>query len=189
MTKTSSKKVVDYGLLIADNVLSETQYYQVVKKSGDKVQLVNDSGENIIVDKNYVENCLTSANQFTEEKTVTKTEAANIFLSNPNVAMTVNFNKQVKDTEVVKEIMEAYEGSSVKTMESAIKKAVKRALEGEERTMIGRHSSSQDEYGRVHFVDMSVTKDVSKSYDVRQRLVDTRTLNWLVVNGIKYTVK
>ena len=73
--------------LKTNEVLSEQQFYKVVKTSGDKVQLKNDNGEMIVVDSNYVEKCLTSATQYTSEKTVNKTEAAAIFMVQAGVAI------------------------------------------------------------------------------------------------------
>lgn len=75
--------------------------------------------------------------------------------------------------------------------ESDFKKAVNAAIEfkGEERTMKGRHYGATDPGGRYHFVDMEQENDSSKDYDTRNRLVDPRTLNWLIVNGVKYQVK
>jgi hypothetical protein len=181
MAKFKSLKVGDK--------LSESQYYTVVKISSDRVQLKNDLDEDIVVGGSYVEKCLIAADQFTETKKVSKTEAAQIFLSSPSVAMTVNFNKQVKEADVVKELMEAYEGSTVKTMEQAIKKSVKSALAGEERTMVGRHEGSVDEFGRIHFTDMEIEKTPGKDFDSRHRLVDPRTINWLIVRNVKYIVK
>lgn len=188
ITKETTKKV-NFSKLKEGSILSETQFYTVVRTKGDQVQLQNDQGEDIIVGKAYVESLLFSADQFTETKKITKTEVANIFLGNPNIALEVNFNKQIKEADVVKELLEAYQGSTIKTMESAIKGAVKKALNGEERTMRGRHNGHTDEFGRVHFIDMEVTKDTSKEYDIRHRLVDPRTINYLVLNGVKYVVK
>lgn len=170
-------------------VLSEQQFYKVVKTSGDKVQLKNDNGEMIVVDSNYAEKCLTSANQHTSEKTVNKTEAAAIFLSQAGVAITVNFNKQVKEADVVKEIMSTYEGSAPKVFEAAVKKAIKSALTGTERTMVGRHYGDMNELGRVQFIDMEEEKTPGKDYDSRQRQVDPRSINWFISRGVKYTVK
>lgn len=172
-----------------DEVLSEQQFYKVVKTSGDKVQLRNDNNEMIVVDSKYVESCLISANQYTSEKTVNKTEAAAIFLSQAGVAITVNFNKQVKEADVVKEIMSTYEGSAPKVFEAAVKKAIKSALTGTERTMVGRHYGDMNELGRVQFIDMEEEKATGKDYDSRQRQVDPRSINWFISRGVKYIVK
>lgn len=169
--------------------LSETQYYSVVKKSGNKVQLKNGLDQDIVVDKAYVQDCLTSANQFEKEEKLNRTDLAALFLKSSNVALTVSFNKKVKDTDVVKEIMDAYEGSTPKTIETAIKKAVKKGMNGEERVLVGYHTGVQDDFGRVSAVDMNIVKDPTKEYNSALRLVDPRELNYLILKGVKYTVK
>lgn len=176
----------DFKKLKEGEKLCETQFYKVVKIKGDKVQIVNGLGQNTVVDKNYVENCLISGEQFTEEKSITKTELAKLFLENPNVVFTVSFNKQVKPEDVTKEIMGAYEGSTVKTMEAAIKKAVKGALNGQERVLTGYHTGVQDDFGRVSALDMNIDSSTPGS---AMRLVDPRQLNYLIIKGVKYNVK
>lgn len=168
--------------------LSETQYYTLVKIAGDKVQLKNGLGEDIVVDKGYVESCLTST-QFTEEVKLNKTDMAKLFLENPGVVFEVSFNKQVKEPEVTKEILEAYSTSTPKELESKVKKAVKKALSGEERVLVGYHTGVQDDFGRVSAVDMNIEKDPSKEYNSALRLVDPRQINYLVLRGKKYVVK
>lgn len=172
------------------DILSESQFYTVdsILKDGSVI-VIDDNANKIQLSKEYAEQMLVSAHDFTKEEKVTKTELAEKFISNPRVAMTVCFFKQVKEADVVSEIMKAYEGSTIKTMETAIKKAVKKGLNGEERIMVGRHYSTTDEFGRVHFIDMEVARDDSKSYDNRSRLVDPRTIQYLIVNNIKYTLK
>lgn len=175
--------------LVAGNCLSEVQYYKVVKVAGDKVQLKNGLDQDIVVDKGYVEDCLTSADQFEKEEKLNKTDLAALFLKSSNIALTVSFNKQVKETDVVKEILDAYEGSTPKSIEAAIKKAVKRGLNGEERVLVGYHTGIQDNFGRVSAIDMNIIKDPSKDYNTSLRLIDPRELNYLVLKGIKYTLK
>lgn len=172
------------------NILSESQFYIVdsVKADGSVV-VVDDNNQKIQLSKEYAAKMLMSAHTFAKEEKVNKTELAEIFMANPRVAMTVCFYKQVKEADVTAEIMKAYEGSTIKTMEAAIKKAVKKGLEGEERVMIGRHHGAQDEFGRVNFVDMEIQKDTTKTYDNRFRLVDPRTLQFVIVNNVKFSVK
>lgn len=179
----------EFKNLKVGGVLSETQYYKVEAIKGNKVQLGTESGESIVVEDNYVESFLTSAHDFKEEKKITKTEMTEVFLSHPRVAMTVCFNKQVKEADVVKEIMEAYASTAPKDADKVMKAAVKRGLNGEERVMIGRHHGSTDGFGRVHFVDMEQEKGTKSDFDGRSRLVDPRTLNWLIVNNVKYVIK
>jgi endo-alpha-1,4-polygalactosaminidase (GH114 family) len=179
----------DFKKLKVGSKLSETQYYSVVKIAGDKVQLVNGIEQNVVVDKKYVEECLISADQFDTEEKITKTDLTAKFLQSPNVVFTVSFNKQVKEVDVVKEIMDTYSDSTPKTMETAVKKAVKKALAGEERVLTGYHIGVQDEFGRISAIDMNIEKDRTKEYDTRLRLVDPRQLNFLILKGVKYIVK
>ena len=55
--------------------------------------------------------------------------------------------------------------------------------------MVGRHYGAVDEFGRIHFVDMEIERDITKSYDNRMRLVDPRTIKYLIVNNVKYILK
>lgn len=181
--------MTEFKKLKPGEVLSETQYYKVQKIAGNKVQLKNDFGEDIVVDSNYVDKCLTSAEQAPKETFVNKTEAANLLLANPYVVMTACYKKQVKEADVVKQILDAYAGSTPKSIEAVIKQAVKAGLQGEERVIVGRHMGTQDDFGRVNFVDMNLDKGVKPDYDARLRLVDPRTLNWLILRGTKYIVK
>ena len=178
-----------FSILKPKEVLSETQFYTVEKIEGTQVRLLTDSGQAIKVDKAYVEELLLSASQFSKEETISRTELAQKFLSSSGVAMTVNFNKQVKEADVVKEIMEKISNASLKDIEKAVKVGVKKALEGEERVMVGRHFGEINEFGRVSFIDMEQTKAAQTNYDSRLRQVDPRTLNWIIVRGVKYKAK
>jgi len=175
-------------------VLSEAQFYVVAKISGNEVQLTTDSGENVIIGKDYVEGLLVSADQYSSEKVVNKTEAAQIFLAASNIAVTVNFNTKV-DAKVAKDAIKAlYPNTGGKFASKAdfdkkVNEAIKDVVEGKERTMVGRHFGELNDLGRVNFIDMEVAKDKTKTYDNRQRQVDPRTINWMVIKGIKYLVK
>lgn len=178
-----------FNKLVQGNVLSETAFYKVEKVVGDKVQLQMDNGESVVLDKGYVDSFLTSADQFEKTEKVTRTEMAEILLSHPRTAVSVSFNKQVESASVVTEIQEAYSNTAPKDLSAILKKVVAKALVGEERLIIGRHYGGQDEYGRLPFVDMGIEKDFSKNYENRLRKVDTRTLNWIIVDNTKYIVK
>lgn len=170
-------------------VLSETQFYKVEKIVGSKAQLKTDNGQSIVVDSVYVDDLLNSASQFDTVEKVTRTELTEKFLNSTRIAMTVNFNKQVKPADVKAAIVSLYPNKGGKLVSEAdFKKAVSKAidLKGEERTMVGRHYGLQDQNGRVQFLDMELPDtDPSK----KMRLVDPRTLNWMVVNRVRYEVK
>lgn len=176
--------------------LSETQFYSVEKIKGDKVQLKNDAGESIVVDKPYVEKCLVASDQIVETKKMSRTDVINLFLTSSNVVCTVNFNKKVDEKEVQKQLFSLYPNKGGKILSQAdyekeIKKHLADALQGEERTMVGRHYGRTDEFGRIKFIDMEAPGgyDEAKDADSRQRLVDPRTINWIILRGVKYEVK
>ena len=85
--------MADYSKLKPGCKLSETQYYVVNKVGNGQVFLKNDFGEDIVVDSTYAEKCLVSADQYKDEKTMSRTDITNLFLSSTNVALTVNYNK------------------------------------------------------------------------------------------------
>lgn len=173
------------------DILSETQFYTVADARNGRLTLKTDSGDTVTVDDNYAQTLLSSANHFDATTKVTRTELTDIFLNHSRVAMTVNFNKQVKPEDVVDNIAGLYPKLSMGMTEDDFKKKVKQqlSLKGEERTMVGRHYGGQDVNGRVNFVDMELEKDSSKDYETRLRLVDPRTLNYVIVAGVKYVVK
>ena len=169
--------------------------YGKIKNNGYNIEIENEDGNSwsiggsIVTDEFYIHD------QFNEEQKVTKTELAEIFIRNSNIIMTVNFNKQVKEKDVISRIegeLYANEGGKIISKSEFTKRAksiVKEALDGENRTMIGRHHGEITELGRIQFVDMEVDKDTSKSYDTRLRQVDPRTLKWLIVKNVKYILK
>lgn len=186
--------MTQFNKLKVGSRLSETQYYRVEKVQGNQVQLVNDFGHPVVVDNTYVEKCLISADQFETEKTMSKTDVANLFLASTNIALTVNYNKKVNEKDVKDQLNKLYPNKGGKILseadyQKAVSQVISSALVGEERTMVGRHYGSQDEFGRIRFIDMEQKLDSTEDYDTRQRLVDPRTINWLILKGVKYIVK
>lgn len=169
-------------------ILSETSFFIVDKIVGDQAQFQAENGEPVILNEGYINSFLVSGDLFTKEEQVTRTEMADIMVSNARVAMTVNFNKQVKPEDIQKEIQEAYENSTPKDFSTKMKAAVKKGLSGEERTMRGRHYGNINEFGRLQFIDMEEVRKPG-AYDNRLKQVDPRTLNWMIVNDTKYTIK
>lgn len=137
-------------------------------------------------------------NQSTKEVKVTRTELADIFISHPRMVMTVNYNKQLKVEDVNKALYGLYANKDGKLLsetiyKSKVRKITKEMIVGEERTMVGRHEAAIDDFGRMHFTDVEVARDEKKfakdGYDSRHRLVDPRTINWMIVANTTYVVK
>lgn len=184
-------QLTNFKLLKPGSILGEAQYYKVLSIDNNKnmAHLVTDTGETVNVSKDYLEVCISSADQWTEKQKVTRTEMAEIFLRKGGHVMTVTFFKQVKEEDVVKELMDTYTNSAPKDVQKAFKAAVKRAMEGEKRVMVGRHFGELNDLGRVNFIDMALEHDRTKEYDTRLRQVDPRTLHSLIVDNILYELK
>lgn len=168
-------RYMKFSELVEGEYLSETQYYKVEKVAGNKVQLKPEGGASIIVDKAYAETFLNSSVQFSKTEGVNRTRAVEIFLGSTRVAMTVNFNKQLDLAKAKREII-----ASQNVSMQLFKKRVGELLTGEERTMTGKHFGAVDNNGRIVFTDANASG---------VRTVDPRTINWLIVGGVKYVVK
>lgn len=187
-----------FNKLNKGSILSESQYYTVEKIVGDKVQLINDNNENIVVDKDYVESCLISADQFEKEESKTMTELAELFINSPRIAMTVAFYK--KDVEKTKKVYDAEKKAYSDKVANAkmsdipglvdnlIENPITKFIPGELRVMQGRHYGKIDELGRISFIDMEI-KQVAGNHDIRLRNVDPRTITFLIIAGVRYSLK
>lgn len=179
-----------YSKIKNGEVFSESQHYVATKITPTHLTLKPDSGDEIEVDKAYAETFLTSGQQVNNpDENISKTQAAELFLANPYVAMTVNFNKKVDREAVEKQIVKAYQNSTPNEFEAAVKEALMIGLEGEERTMVGYHKGNIDNFGRISFIDMQLVRDPRKPYDTRHRLVDPRSINYIILRDTKYIVK
>lgn len=175
--------------LIVGDYLSEVQYYKVIKINPKTVVLVDDKGKESFVDKELIALGMHSASQYMSEKVVTRTEIKEILEKAGNNVFTVNFNKQVKEKEVKDKLLNAIkdeEGNplSFEEMEKGLKKLSKHLMEGEQRTLIGHLYSIEPEMGRSQVVDLEIPRGT-----YRIRLVDHRTINWLILKNVKYVVK
>lgn len=167
--------------------LSETQYYRVTSKQSSKINVENERGFSFGVSNNIVEEGMYSANQFTEEKKVSRTELINIFSKVGDTVFTVNFNKQPKEKDISNALIKINGGKFASNAE--IRRLVKEAYQGEERTLTGYLLSTETGFGRSSVIDLEAERGSNPEWDGRQRQVDHRTLNWLIHKNVKYIVK
>ena len=182
------------------SVLSELQFYrfQSVDKTG-LVTVLTDDDQEVTLSSKYVEQLLTSADSFGKEEDKTMTELAELFISSPRVAMTVAYKtkdeeKKKKDyetekAELIQKIANATVGNLPGLLNDFIENPLTKVIPGTIRVMKGRHYGKMNELGRITFIDMEETKNVNKGYDSRTRLVDPRTISYLIIEGVKYNLK
>lgn len=162
--------------------LSETQYYKVVDKKGGKIYVSNERGFEFNISSNIVEEGMLTANQFEEEKKVNRTDIVNLLENAKDTIFTVNFNKLPNEKSMLEELKNVK--ISDLGSETELKKLAKRMNMGEERTLIGHLNHSEPKLGRSNVTDLEIPVGQHRS-----RLVDHRTINWLIINNVKYVVK
>jgi hypothetical protein len=169
--------------------LSDIQYYKITKIDGKTISVINERGFESEIDKDIVQEGMFSASQYEFERPVTRTEACEILEQAGDQVFTVNFNKQVKEKELRDKLLSAIKKQngelfSYSEIEKAVKKLSKEATEGEARTLIGYLLKVEPKMGRSSVIDLEIPPDQH-----RIRLIDHRTLNWLILKNVKYIVK
>ena len=165
---------------------SRLSYGKIIEINGLDVVVENEDGMTWMIGEELIKREFNLASSTENNKKVNSTELIQLVLSNPGIVMTVNFNKKVKEEDITKMIV-----STTADNITAAKTLAKQILQGEERTIIGRHIHQIDSMGRLQFVDMEIEKEIKVSkkgerYDVRMRKVDPRTINWVIINNVKY---
>lgn len=179
-------------------IFSETSFYTVSSVKNNEVVMTDDLGNEVTLSNKYVKDILNSADDFEREEECTKTQLAEILLNNPRVAMTVAYITQSKEKgkrEFAAEKQAAIEKVQNASLKDAaiiladlIENPISKFIPGKERVMKGRHDGNQDDLGRVIFIDMEAERGV-KEYDGRIRLIDTRTIQYIIVRKVKYVLK
>jgi hypothetical protein len=180
------------------SVLSETSFYKVKEVNKDHLVVTTDDGQDVKISNEYVEKILDSADHVVSEEKKTMTELAELFIGSPRIAMTVAFFK--KEVAKTKKAYEAEKKARIDEIQSArvaevpalleklIENPISKSIPGELRVMKGRHYGSVDELGRVSFIDMEKEKGTGAT-DARLRQVDPRTIQYLIIAGVKYILK
>jgi len=134
-----------------------------------------------------------SAEQFAETRTVTRTTIADVLRNAGHSVFTVEFEKQVTD-KVAADKLSAEDPATLTTVLASPRKRLKFArdlLKGESRKLVGQlvrkehlDERAEEELGRVKVMDLEIDPSQHNT-----RLVDTRTIQSLVCEGVKYIVK
>ena len=118
---------------------------------------------------------MSCADIYGSEEKLALTKVAEVLNSANSKCFTVCFNTKV-DEKLAAEKLSNATAADFKN----VKNFAKDLLTGKETTIVGRLSNSDNKLGRSLVVDIA-----SKGY----RQVDHRTINWLIINNVKYTVK
>ena len=175
------RKRTEFSTLKVGDRLSETQYYQVLQIDDKKVKVRNERGFEFAVSSDIIEEGMYNASHFTETKKVSKTAIVNILESAGDTIFTVNFHKKPDEASV----MDVLKNCTIADFNDPqkLKKISSDITNGESRTLVGYLISTEPKMGR------SMVVDLTKPSGQNSRLVDHRTLNWMIFKGVKYEVK
>lgn len=181
-----TQKICNFDDIQVGEYLSEVQYYKVLQKTDKQLTVVNVRGTKIDVTSDVVEEGMYSASQYTEEKHVTRTELGKILEGAGDAIFTVCFHKKAKTKEVTEQLLDLIDNADLsdpKAFQKQLRTAVKEALEGKQRVLIGHLLQSEPKMGR------SQVRDLEAPPPNNIRLVDHRTLEWLILKNVKYSLK
>lgn len=167
----------DVTKLAVGDTFSGTSYFRTTQDDGSTVQ-TKSSGQAITVSKDILQTQMYNASAFGSEEKISLTKVAEL-LENANTAcFTVCFRTKV-DESLVKDKLKSVKAADFKD-KAKLKQISKELIEGKEATLVGRLSKAAGKLGRSLVIDLP-----TQGY----RQVDHRTLKWLIIKNVKYTVK
>lgn len=180
-------KKCDATKLVPGEFLYEVTYYKVLSVDDKDVHVIDNTGNKLLISRDVVERLDYSTTQFTSEVKMTRSELAQKIEGLGHAAFRVKFRKQVAPNDLA----DALDGKDI-TTQAKRRKIVKELMEGEERVMHAKLVRSDEfdaamEMGRYRVYDLT---ELDKHQDEKRaiRLIDTRTVSELVVDGIRYYV-
>lgn len=177
-----AKKKSKFGHLHVGDRLSETQHYTVIALTDQAATLRNERGFEYDATTSVVEEGMYSATQFDAEERVSRTRLIELLENSGGTVFCVNFNKKPTRTTVSDKLSGANVGIFADA--NALGQLAESLLLGEERTLIGYLVHTEPKLGRSQVVDLEVEEGQHNL-----RLVDHRTINWMILKNVKYEVQ
>lgn len=155
------------------------------------IHVKNEHGFEWTISPDVIDNECTSGVQFDSIEKVSQSVIIEYLLDAGHKIFTANFNKKPDPKVAIKKLQALYPNKGIKGVgiakrddyNKSVEEAVDILFKGEERTITGRIISVDRLRGRVTVVDL----DKEGRDNIRQ--IDPRTLNWLIIDNIKYVVK
>ena len=121
-----------------------------------------------------------SADHYDKEVTCNMTELAEVLQGAKDTIFTVEFKKKVDDKQVL-DLLTGLKFADVKKPDQ-VKSIAKTIMEGKQCTLIGHLVQSEQQMGRTLVIDCQAPADN------RFRQVDHRTIQSLILRGVKYNL-
>ncbi len=168
-------------ILVVGDKLSRISYLEVIRKTALSVTVRNQEGLEWDITSSIVENeCYSASQHESDVVEVTKTEMAQIFSELGDSVFTVNFNKQPK----VEDVFDTIANTGKLISNAEMKKRLVEGMKGEERTLVGYKTNTENDLGRSNVVDLELP--ITEKNRLRQ--VDHRSINWLITKNVKFKV-
>jgi hypothetical protein len=172
------------SVVVVGERLALHNYYVVTAVDAQWIHCQDHLGNNVKIGRPIVEQSMSSTTQYHTSVRATRTQMAQRLEGVGHAAFRVTFTKQVTHTTVADGLDTQDLGTQAKR-----RKVVKDLMVGENRVMHARlwRSSDDDvemELGRYRVVDL----EASKPGKIEMRMVDTRTISELVVEGVRYHI-
>lgn len=172
------------------DILSRTSY-MIIESTAVNSKVRNDKNLTWEIANNILENESVSANFYEKEEKISRSAICDILENTNGTVFTVNFNKQADIKNVKNTLENLYPNKGKIASKDEFDKEVKAILKsintGEERTLVGYLLSTKQEFGRYLVKDLEIVFNDNTAHAERQ--VDSKTINWLIYNKIKYIVK
>ncbi len=159
-------------------------YYKVESIDHEYIHVVDERGNRLRISKGIVNDSMHSTDQYAKSERVTRTRLAQLIEGIGHAAFRVTFQKQVTPTSIADELEDRDLSTKAKR-----RKVVNEIMRGEKRVMYAKLQRSIEddvllELGRYKVIDL----EKSEPGKPAPRLVDTRTVSELVVEGVRYYV-
>ena len=157
-------------------------YYKVKSCEMDKIAVEDSAGREITISNGIVDSSMVSTSQFTKEEKVSRTRMSQLIECAGHAPFRVTFQKKVEANDIADGIVAASETDFKNQAQT--RKLVRSLYEGEKRVMHAKLQRSgeddvQMELGRYKVIDLEANGP---------RLVDTRSVSELVIEGTRYYV-
>lgn len=176
----------DPGQLEKGDWVTRISYCRVVdKERNGSFRVENERGFSWTIAAGIVAAECVPASHFDIETPTTRTEMAHRLERAGASAFQVCFEKQATQKAVADRLGEL--DADAAATPAKRRRLAKELMAGEERVLVGRLATPAeplDASGRVRVIDLEVERGAHN-----RRLVDPRTLRWLVVDGVRYTLK
>ena len=166
----------DVSKLEVGNTFSGTSYFRATAESGDNIT-TRCQHRDVTVSRDILETQMYNAAVFAETEKLCLTKVAKLLEEANTACFTVCFTAKV-DEKAVKERLAKVTAAQIKD-KGLLKALAHEILEGKETTITGRLSKAMGKLGRSLIIDLP-----TQGF----RLVDHRTLKWLIIKNVKYVV-